>query len=222
VDHGLRYARAGTVLLCAERVSGGRQPRALSNTHRALGAARAAIFPALAAETLLSAFLIGPLVTTFGPVRYFSDPTFWSYLGNMIDHVQFDLPGVFLTNPTPGIVNRQLWTVPYELYCYLALSAVALLGRQWIKLNVSVVIAAMIAYVLGHLSKRDDIIHLLANFQLVLCFLIGVALFFVSAMRSVVASHRRHRRLIESPALQLRSHLFAAGAALLRKPLLQR
>lgn len=36
--------------------------------------------------------------------------------------------GVLRHNPVPGVLNGSLWTLPYELGCYLAVAAVALLG----------------------------------------------------------------------------------------------
>jgi peptidoglycan/LPS O-acetylase OafA/YrhL len=36
--------------------------------------------------------------------------------------------GVLRHNPVPGVLNGSLWTLPYELGCYLAVAAVALVG----------------------------------------------------------------------------------------------
>ena len=68
------------------------------------------IFPALAVEVLISAMLIGPLVTAYPLSTYFSDPLFFRYFFNLIGHVQYRLPGVFLGMPGPDYVNMQLWT----------------------------------------------------------------------------------------------------------------
>jgi len=85
------------------------------------------IFPALAFETLLSAFLVGVLLTTSPLGSYFVSPAFYAYLCNMIGWVHYELPGVFTHNPVASRVNAQLWTVPWELWCYFALTATALL-----------------------------------------------------------------------------------------------
>ncbi|WP_068077202.1 acyltransferase family protein [Novosphingobium lentum] len=77
------------------------------------------IFPALSVETLLSAFILGPLVTALPLGAYFTDPEFFRYFGNIVGWVYFYLPGVFLNNPDPRVVNGQLWTLPSEFYCYL-------------------------------------------------------------------------------------------------------
>ena len=85
------------------------------------------IYPALAVEVLLSAFILGPLLTSFPLSHYFGAKIFSRYLLNMLGWIHYSLPGVFLTNPTPNVVNGQLWTVPWELWCYLSLTVLALL-----------------------------------------------------------------------------------------------
>ncbi|MDD2875833.1 MAG: acyltransferase [Acidiphilium sp.] len=86
------------------------------------------IYPALAVEVLLSAFILGPLLTTLPLHTYFSDPQYFLYLRNVLGDVHFYLPGMFEHNPLPNIVNGQLWTIPFELGCYITLAGIALLG----------------------------------------------------------------------------------------------
>jgi peptidoglycan/LPS O-acetylase OafA/YrhL len=86
------------------------------------------IAPALAVEVFLCALVLGSMFTTLPLTKYFSHPTFWSYFGNLIGWIHFLLPGVFENNPLNIAVNLSLWTVPYELECYIALMALALLG----------------------------------------------------------------------------------------------
>lgn len=85
------------------------------------------IVPALAVEVLLSALILGPLLTTYDLGSYFSDPVFHNYFWNILGDIHYKLPGVFEQNPT-NLVNGQLWTVPYELVCYLLLSVLAVAG----------------------------------------------------------------------------------------------
>jgi peptidoglycan/LPS O-acetylase OafA/YrhL len=79
------------------------------------------IVPALAVETLLSAFVLGPLLTTVALSTYLTSPVFFKYLCNVIGWIHYQLPGLFLTNPVANRVNGQLWTVPWELWCYASL-----------------------------------------------------------------------------------------------------
>lgn len=84
------------------------------------------IFPALAVESLIAMMIIGPLFTVYSMNMYFSDPQFRSYAYNMLGMIHYDLPGVFLSNPMSK-VNGQLWTLPYELKCYVAISVFVIL-----------------------------------------------------------------------------------------------
>jgi peptidoglycan/LPS O-acetylase OafA/YrhL len=86
------------------------------------------IFPALAVEVLISALLIGPLLTTLPAIDYFSDPRFYQYFLNVIGDIHVQLPGVFEDLPAANTVNIQLWTVPIELECYILISALAVVG----------------------------------------------------------------------------------------------
>lgn len=95
------------------------------------------ILPALNVEVILSALILGPLFTVLPLADYYADPLFHRYFWNMLGHVQYQLPGVYQSNPLTS-VNGQMWTVPYELVCYVVLSALAVLGifkrRGWLLL----------------------------------------------------------------------------------------
>ena len=84
------------------------------------------IFPALTVEVVLSALLLGPLLTTLPLGAYVADADLLRYLANAAGVISFELPGVFEANPTRE-VNGALWTVPYELECYVLLAVLALL-----------------------------------------------------------------------------------------------
>lgn len=84
--------------------------------------------PALALETVLAALVLGPLLTTLPLAAYFSDSLLARYFLNIVGDIQYLLPGLFESNPWARTVNAQLWTLPYELMCYIALAALALFG----------------------------------------------------------------------------------------------
>lgn len=86
------------------------------------------IYPALAVEVFLSAFVLGMVFTTLPLSSYFTDPEFYRYLVNVTGHIHFFLPGVFESNPDAGTINAQLWTVPYELECYIAIALLFMIG----------------------------------------------------------------------------------------------
>ncbi len=89
------------------------------------------IFPALTVEVMLSALVLGPLLTTLALSDYVSDPAFARYFGNIIGFVSFDLPGVFTRNHVPGVVNANLWTLPAEFYCYLVTAVMMATGLMF-------------------------------------------------------------------------------------------
>jgi peptidoglycan/LPS O-acetylase OafA/YrhL len=62
----------------------------------------ARIVPALFADIVFAALLIGPLVTTLPANLYFTGPTFFTYFLNIAGWVHYSLPGVFAGNPSPA------------------------------------------------------------------------------------------------------------------------
>ncbi|WP_232443856.1 acyltransferase family protein [Burkholderia ubonensis] len=78
------------------------------------------IFPGLAVNILLCAFLLGPLVSTLSLDEYFGSPLLPRYLENIILRPASLLPGVFHTAPYPDAVNGSLWTLPIEFGMYIA------------------------------------------------------------------------------------------------------
>jgi peptidoglycan/LPS O-acetylase OafA/YrhL len=137
------------------------------------------IFPALVAEVVISALVIGSVFTTLSLSQYFTDQMFFSYFLNMIGYIHYYLPGVFLDLPAPGLVNAQLWTVPHELECYLALSALALIGiAKRPRLSFVLMISLIAVLVLrDSLSGKPAAIAAPPGRMLVLCFLCGVVLY---------------------------------------------
>ncbi|VXC69568.1 Acyltransferase [Sphingomonas sp. 8AM] len=85
------------------------------------------IVPALFVEVFLSAIVLGAVFTNLPLPSYFSHPQFAAYFWNIVGVVQFHLPGVFQNNPD-HVVNANLWTLPFELECYLVMSAFIILG----------------------------------------------------------------------------------------------
>ncbi|KGQ20831.1 Acyltransferase 3 [Lysobacter dokdonensis DS-58] len=94
---------------------------------RAFARARALrIFPALLVMSLLLALVMGPLLTTRPLDVYFSDSAVWKFIwknSTILTGVKYSLPGVFENNHMQ-VVNGSLWTLPFELRCYLTLALV--------------------------------------------------------------------------------------------------
>ena len=134
--------------------------------------------PALLVEITLSAIILGPIFTTFSIQAYFSDPLFYSYFLNVVGYIHYTLPGVFTQNPVPSIVNSQLWTIPFELKCYIMLAGIAgigIFGRKNLLLAFMVVAQiAAAAYVIIFTPPPPPMMR---GTLLVGCFLAGLTMF---------------------------------------------
>jgi peptidoglycan/LPS O-acetylase OafA/YrhL len=139
------------------------------------------IYPALCVEVLISALLIGPPLTTLPLKEYFSSPVFYLYLLNITGHIHYLLPGLFQSNPFPDMVNLQLWTVPFELGCYITLSLLAVLGIKkfhWMAPAATVLLLLAYFVVRVIVKKQWALIAIhggLPGQLLIACFLAGVS-----------------------------------------------
>jgi peptidoglycan/LPS O-acetylase OafA/YrhL len=86
------------------------------------------IYPALLVLCVLCIGVLGPALTTLDASVYWVHPQTRGYgITATAWDVAYPLPGVFATNPLPHAVNGSLWSLPYELRCYVVLVLVALL-----------------------------------------------------------------------------------------------
>lgn len=137
------------------------------------------IFPALAVELTLSALVLGPLVTALPLRDYFASPELYSYFGSLVGRVQFDLPGVFLANPVPNVVNGNLWTVPPEILCYLWMAAMIAMMLSSGRIAVTICAASVLALNFAQ-DAREHFGLIEGNMpgrDLVECFALGAALY---------------------------------------------
>lgn len=94
------------------------------------------IVPALAVTVVLTAFVLGPLVSTEGTGAYLGSAATVTYpidnvaavvSGGSVHKISQTLPGVFASNPDT-VVNRSLWTLPIEVQAYMAIAVLGLVG----------------------------------------------------------------------------------------------
>jgi peptidoglycan/LPS O-acetylase OafA/YrhL len=138
------------------------------------------IMPALTMETMLSGLILGPSLTTLPLKAYFTNPVFFKYLENVVGHIHTRLPGVFIGNPVDNVVNGQLWTVPWELWCYLAIIVAGMLNVVRMRtLFLAITIVATIALFAFEVVARGQINQEngVAPQALLMAFLSAVALF---------------------------------------------
>jgi peptidoglycan/LPS O-acetylase OafA/YrhL len=77
------------------------------------------IFPALFCVVTLTAFVLGPLVTTLPLDAYITNPRTYSYLLTLTLYIgPNSLPGVFPHNPFAFAVNGSLWMLKYMVAFY--------------------------------------------------------------------------------------------------------
>src|SRR4051794_29915781 len=104
------------------------------------------LLPALVVCLLLTALVLGPLVTTLSTSSYLENPATKRFvLDNATLQTRYTLPGVFgdVPNPHPTIVNGSLWTLPLEVKSYFLIAALGCLGalvarrRSWLLVGVA-------------------------------------------------------------------------------------
>ena len=80
------------------------------------------IMPALLFVLILTVLIFGVVLTKLSPSDYFTDLQWLSYIiHNMFFYTDYILPGVFDQNLYPNIVNGSLWSLRYEVGCYVIL-----------------------------------------------------------------------------------------------------
>lgn len=129
------------------------------------------LLPALAVVGLVTAFVLGPLVTSQSLVSYLSSPQTWIYPIRITLLFPFgaELPGVFEQNLYAGAVNGPLWSLPVEVFAYLGLALLGISGlvaRRWLLVVLSVLSLAWAAVWVPNTPASVAAIYVLAAFAL--------------------------------------------------------
>ena len=87
------------------------------------------LVPGLLVSLLLASFVLGPLVTHMSLAKYFASPgTYMAIYSNItLYSPQFQLPGVFNSNPFPA-VQGSIWTLIHEVFCYVMVFLAGIAG----------------------------------------------------------------------------------------------
>ena len=137
------------------------------------------LFPGLAVVLILTAAVLGPLLTTLPLGDYARDPATLGYVVRNLGLAlpQWDLPGVFAGNPFGAAINGSLWTLFYEVVCYGGVLALGLIGafrHRW--RMVAGLGAFALAYAASHALPPEALDYRLERLLLLgLPFAIGVA-----------------------------------------------
>jgi peptidoglycan/LPS O-acetylase OafA/YrhL len=88
------------------------------------------IFPALIVCVALTALILGPIFTHGSLVHYFTDKQLPLYVIKtlMLITGSAPLPHLFQNQPLPDMVNVSLWTLKYEVLCYIGLGFIGTVG----------------------------------------------------------------------------------------------
>lgn len=88
------------------------------------------IFPALIITLLLIVMIMGPLMTNLSLWEYFTHIETITYIPRnaSLISLQGGLPGVFAANPYGNAINGSLWTLLYEVSCYVGLAILGVAG----------------------------------------------------------------------------------------------
>jgi peptidoglycan/LPS O-acetylase OafA/YrhL len=87
------------------------------------------LLPGLAGMLILANFVLGPAVTTMPLEEYFLDPEFIDHLANIFMlRPRYALPGVFENLPWPNAISGVLWTLKYEVLCYVMTAILGVIG----------------------------------------------------------------------------------------------
>ena len=139
------------------------------------------IGPGLVTCVLLTAFALGPTLTTLSPSDYFADARVYRYAAETLAlKASATLPGVLESVPVPQVLNVPLWTLKFEVLCYALLGLASGLGAwRSNRLFLALVVASVAVCVPITLVPRPALLadvpfsaHI-ARFWL--CFLLGVS-----------------------------------------------
>jgi peptidoglycan/LPS O-acetylase OafA/YrhL len=115
---------------------------------------------------LLTVFLVGPSLSTLSVEEYFSHQTTWKYLWEnctiIINGVAHFLPGMFATNPFENEVNGSLWTLNFEMGCYIVVALFWLITLKAFKGNRTamttlIICLTLLALILFYFGKMGEI-----------------------------------------------------------------
>ena len=138
------------------------------------------ILPGLVAATLIVSLGLGAALTRLPLAEYLRDPGLWSFIRGTLTTFKSNaaLPGVFEANPYRAPLGT-VWTLKYEVLCYLGVLAAALCGllrRRWSALVIVAGLALALSIVTGlrgsELAKGTE-----TALRLPLLFAAGAALY---------------------------------------------
>ena len=133
----------------------------------------------------MTALILGPLVTELQFVEYIFRTDAFSYILRNATMIlpQYDLPSVFLHNPYGTSINGSLWTLWYEVICYIWVFILAALGLTRRRYLVSALLMFFVIYIFLRATGLEHLHNRLSNLLgLSFPFAIGMMLFALKAL----------------------------------------
>jgi len=140
------------------------------------------ILPALLLVLAFDAFVIGPLATAGSAAAYFASRAPWHHFLSLVLHEYSATGDAFPRNPFPHYLNGSLWSLRYEMLCYVLVALLGLWRGAW-RLGVAVLFLLSWSYAL--LGRNDFATPTLAA-RLLACFSAGMCYY---AFRTAVPYH---------------------------------
>lgn len=116
------------------------------------------IYPGLLIALTITALVIGPLFTANSQHEYFSSVEPLQYILQNLSLLlmKYNLPGLFPDTPYPYAVNGSLWTLFYEMLCYVMVACVGLIAsRMHYGFVLFLLLFALIHVYLSHQNAHD-------------------------------------------------------------------
>lgn len=104
------------------------------------------LVPGLVINLVLVAFVLGPVVTSLPLGDYLTQVQTWAFVirNSLLVSLEFHLPGVFTEQPYTA-VEGSIWTLFYEVVCYMGVFVLGLLGilgrRVWMSIGFAAYLA---------------------------------------------------------------------------------
>ncbi len=120
------------------------------------------LLPGLFGVALVTIFIIGPLVTVIPVADYFKNPMTWGYFKIMtMYYYNLTLPGVFVDNVLPNLVNGSIWMLSLFFNMYIIVAVLGLVGWLY-KRKVVILITSLFMVIYLNLMFHLPTIHLRA------------------------------------------------------------
>ena len=89
------------------------------------------IYPGLFVALIITVLSM-QFISSTGILEYWTNITTFSYIPRnlFLVNLQYPIDGVFENNPYPNAINGSLWTIPYEVACYILLSSIVLIRSE--------------------------------------------------------------------------------------------